>query len=316
MADTLPQISSEDLRILVSLAKRALEAPAVVRKFLQAQGVTIVPANWLSDIPFLEDVERSFENKFEHGAFNVPSVFNPKVMADFLGDLDRYADEFDPPVEGTLESPAAFFWRNPVFSWSDAMAYYCVLRHFQPLSIVEIGAGFSTLVALEAVKRNGVGEIWCVDPFPAPWLEQLKGIRLVRNHVQNLDPSFFVQRLTREGDVLSIDSSHTVKAGGDCIQIYLRVLPAISANIVVHVHDIYLPFPIPARFAVNEHRYWTEQYVLYAYLLDNAKTQVIYGSSYHHALNRDRLDHFMRGRNPPGGASLWFKLLGKAASGR
>jgi hypothetical protein len=315
MANTPPPISSEELQTLVSLAKRVIEGPPDGRKLLQKQGVTILPANWLSDIPLLEDVERSFENKFEDGAYNAVSVFNPKVLAEFLGELDRYADEFDPPVEGNVEAPAGYFWRNPVFSWSDAMAYYCVLRHFQPLSIVEIGPGFSTLVALEAIKRNGAGEICCIDPYPAPWLERLKGIKLIRNHVQDLDPGFFVRYLAREGDVLSIDSSHTVKAGGDCAQIYLRVLPQICSNIVVHVHDIYLPFSMPLRFSVNDQRYWTEQYVLYAYLLDNPKTQVIYGSAYHNRFNRKRLDDLMRGRNPPGGASLWFKLLAKVASG-
>jgi hypothetical protein len=49
-------------------------------------------------------------------------------------------------------------------------------------------------------------------------------------------------------------------------------------------------------------------------LLDNPRTQVIFGSVYNHRVNRDQLDHLMRGRNPAGGASLWFKLFAKAAA--
>jgi hypothetical protein len=166
MADTSPPISPEELRTLVALAKRAIQSPPEIRKLLQTQGVTILAANRLSDIPLLEEVERSFESQFAEGPYNAASIFNPKVIAGFLDQLDGYADEFDPPSEGDIDVPAGFFWRNPAFSWSDAMAYYCVLRYFQPLCIVEIGSGFSTLVALQAIKRNRGGRSGVSSRFP------------------------------------------------------------------------------------------------------------------------------------------------------
>jgi hypothetical protein len=194
------------------------------------------------------------------------------------------------------------------------MAYYCIIRHLKPMRVIEVGSGFSTLVALEALERNGVGALTCIEPFPLPWLERLLdrrcGTSLIKRRVQDISPEFFNRNLVC-GDVLFIDSTHTVKAGSDCLHLYLRVLPQIEHHIMVHAHDIHLPFPLPQR-DFDRHVYWTEQYLLYAYLLDNPKVRVVFGSVYTNRFLRDGLTKLMSAKRPAGGGSIWFRLDGRS----
>ena len=47
------------------------------------------------------------------------------------------------------------------------------------------------------------------------------------------------------GDILFIDSSHVVAIGSDVIYLYLEVLPRLAPGVVVHAHDIFMPFNYP-----------------------------------------------------------------------
>src|SRR5690349_1314946 len=108
MTDSSKQFTPEEFNVLVSLARRALYADPEVQKALQQQNVFISPANFYSNIPLIEEVESSFELNIPDGPYNSPAVFNQKVMLDFLGEIDKFADEFDPPKEGDRENPDGF----------------------------------------------------------------------------------------------------------------------------------------------------------------------------------------------------------------
>ena len=116
--------------------------------------------------------------------------------------------------------------------------------------------------------------------------------------------------VVRDGDVLFIDSTHTVKTGSDCLHIYLRLLPNITASVYVHAHDVFLPYPMPKRWLLESQWYWTEQYLLMAYLLDNKRIETLYGSMYNRRFNGDLMEQLMGGKHPPGGCSFWFHYRG------
>ncbi len=71
-------------------------------------------------------------------------------------------------------------------------------------------------------------------------------------------------------------------------------MPSISQSITVHSHDIFLPFGMPLAWSRDLQLYWTEQYLLYAYLLGNSRARVIFGSAYAFEFLRDRSEHLMR----------------------
>ena len=192
------------------------------------------------------------------------------------------------------------------------MAYYCFIRLFRPRTIIEIGSGFSTLVALEAIRRNGSGRVICIEPYPRPFLANNDQITLIRKPAQTLSADELNGWLG-DGDFLFIDSTHTVKTGSDCTHLYLRLLPQLRRNLLIHAHDIFLPFGLPMDWLLNKQIFWTEQYLLLAFLTDNPKARVLFGSSYHDAFQKPRLDQFMGGKWPSGGGSFWFRYDGARA---
>jgi hypothetical protein len=157
-----------------------------------------------------------------------------------------------------------------------------------------------------ACERNGLGRIVCVDPIPSEFVQAIAGIELVRRPVQELETGFFADAL-RDGDMLVIDSTHTVKHDSDCLHLYLRILPAVAAPIAVQVHDVYLPETVSLEQMRDKQVFWGEQYLLYAYMCGNPGTRAVYGSRYHARFNPEMLDRFMCGRYRAGGASFWFE---------
>ncbi len=104
-------------------------------------------------------------------------------------------------------------------SYSDAMSYYSIIRHLRPKKVLEIGSGFSSLIALEALQKNGTGSLTCIEPFPREFLKKNTAIDLVQKPAQEITAQYINDTLDN-GDILCIDSTHTVKHGSDCLHLY------------------------------------------------------------------------------------------------
>jgi hypothetical protein len=50
--------------------------------------------------------------------------------------------------------------------------------------------------------------------------------------------------------------------------------------VVVQVHDIFLPFEYRRDWVLDEFRFWTEQYLLQAFLTFNSEFEVLLGNYY------------------------------------
>lgn len=298
----------EEIEQLGRLLGRLVYAPSVIRKRLQAHGATLTRADFYAEIPTIAELEASFRQpsrlRFDH-------VFGqPDAMRRFLIELQVHAGEFNPPAQ--TDDPHRFAWQNGVFSYSDAMAYYAMIRRYRPRTVLELGCGSSTLIAREALRANGSGRLICVEPFPSPALRTLPGITLIESRAQELDDAFLAQYLT-DGDILFIDTTHTVRHDSDCLHIYLRLLPALRSQAFVHVHDIYLPGTLPLPMMRDQQLFWNEQYLLCAYMQDNPRVSTLYGSAWHMRHNLEGLTRFMAGQYAPGGASFWFSQSGRRA---
>lgn len=185
----------------------------------------------------------------------------------------------DVPVDAPVPGQP-FYLLNGLFMAIDAQVYYGLVRHLKPARIVEIGSGFSTLVALRAVERNvaegkRATEVLCVEPYPMEELSRAAGdrLRLVAKPVQAVPMDVFTS--LGEGDVLFIDSTHVLKSGGDVWYEYCEILPRLAPGVWVHVHDISLPAPYPRAYH-RLRRYWNEQYVLQAYLTHNSRVEIVW----------------------------------------
>lgn len=123
----------------------------------------------------------------------------------------------------------------------DAAAAYALMRDRKPQHLIEVGSGHSTRVLAKAL--GGMGEILAIDPAPRADIAGLPGVQVVPSTVQAAPLELF-DRLGR-GDVLFIDSSHILMPGSDVDLLLNRVLPRLPAGVIVHIHDIFLPFDYP-----------------------------------------------------------------------
>lgn len=171
-----------------------------------------------------------------------------------------------------------FYYHNGSFEAGDAEYFYNIIRYFKPKTIIEIGSGNSTLMAINALRQNKkedrsyVCKHICIEPYELAWLDNVD-VTVMREKVENLDIEMF-QQLERN-DVLFIDSSHVIRPRGDVLFEYLQILPVLKGGVLVHIHDIFTPNDYPLEWMVNEFRLWNEQYLLEAFLLFNTEYKVI-----------------------------------------
>jgi len=306
--ETPPGAGDINLERFISECQRLVRAPGAVRQRMEDNGVMLIPADFYSAVPLLRDLDRTFEGVEGDRRPLYGRIFDHAVVAQYLQRMDDFANEFDPPVSGDEAACTEFFWGNSQFSYGDAMAYYCLVRWLRPRRVVEIGSGFSTLVADAAIRKNGSGDIVCIDPFPRPFLSQIKSVsEVISQPIQAITPEAFAT-LLNPADILFIDSTHTVKIGSDCLYIYLVLMPSITQALTVHSHDIFLPFGMPLAWSRDLQIHWTEQYLLYAYLLGNSRARAVFGSAYAFEFLRDPSERLMRGRYGAGGGSLWYQI--------
>ncbi len=198
-----------------------------------------------------------------------------------LGEFN-FADELGQIPVGRATQKLGFYHRNPSIGPCDAELLYCMLRHFKPARIIEVGSGYSSRLIKEALdinKSEGVdSEQVCIEPFEMPWLEELGVEKVIRSKVENVDTEVF-ESLERD-DILFIDSSHVVRTGGDVTKLYLEILPKLKSGVIIHAHDIFTPYEYPRQWVVEMRRFWTEQYLLEAFLSFNKSFEVVLSANY------------------------------------
>jgi hypothetical protein len=136
---------------------------------------------------------------------------------------------------------------------------------------------------------------------------------LIGKKVQDIGLEFFSQ--LGSGDILFIDSSHTVKIGSDVNYLFLEVLPRLNPGVIVHVHDIFLPFEYRRDWVLDEFRFWTEQYLLQAFLTFNCEFEVLLANYYLSHYHQERLQAAFPGLPRWIGGSFWMRRKPIAALG-
>jgi predicted O-methyltransferase YrrM len=240
-----------------------------------------------SDYPAVARLFAAFEPTFRH----------------WLDRLDRYADIFrslsGPPPRPRLTQD----W----FPRLDATIAYTIVRDLRPRRIVEVGSGHSTRFLSRAVADAASDcEILCIDPKPRAALEGL-AVRHVARRLQEVPEESFA--VLAPGDVLFIDSSHLALPGSDVDHFFHRILPALPAGVLVHVHDIFLPDPYPREWAW---RGYGEQLLVASWLLAG-RLEPVFASHWVATRMREKLAQTVIARLPLAeGAyetSLWARLL-------
>lgn len=199
----------------------------------------------------------------------------------------KFRNEYNNFPREQTPIPYQFFVNNGAFESVDSELYYCIIRHFKPKKIIEVGAGNSTYLGAQAVTKNkkecGMDcEYVAIDPYPNRTLENgFPGLsKVIKSKVEDVALSIFLE--LKKNDILFIDSSHVLNIGNDVHYLYSEILPRLNKGVLIHAHDIFLPANYPRNWVLKRYSFWNEQYLLQAFLTFNNAFEVVLWASYLH----------------------------------
>lgn len=209
--------------------------------------------------------------------------------------------------------PAEYFTSNIVYPPLDASVLQAMLRHLRPRRMIEVGCGYSSLVTAQVNRDflDGQMRFTCIDPYPPDFLAPgVPGISDLRTEEIQATPLELFEEL-EENDVVFIDTSHTVKTGGDVPWIYHQIFPRLKRGVLVHVHDMFLPGEYPSSW-VLEGWGWNEIYLMQSFLDFNSAFEVAFSvhwmlQNHPEALREAFPDLSERETKLYSSASLWIR---------
>ena len=274
-------------RLLARLVRRYLRSllldPEFFR-FWEQGGFHVTPVHFLSTVP---DTRLLPDSLWQNSSELVGLDMKPERQLQLLDTfISMYKAHYDAFPASQSDVPHEFFLDNGTFGSVDAEIAYCVVRHFKPRRIIEIGSGASTRLLAQGVVENQresaahACRLVSIDPYPGETVR--KGIpglsELVQQRVQDVPLAFFNE--LGENDILFIDSTHIAQIGSDVVFEFLEVIPRLKRGVLIHVHDVFLPASYPRHWIFREHWFWNEQYMLQAFLAFNHAFEVVWAGSY------------------------------------
>lgn len=170
---------------------------------------------------------------------------------------------------------------NTGLSLMDAFVLYAMVREKKPKLMIEIGAGESTKISLEAIdanKKEGYDcKLYSIDPYPYDYLREIdrEDFQLIEKKVQDVDISFFA-----DADLLFIDSTHVCKIGSDVNYEILEIIPNLRPGVPIHWHDIVMPNNYWEYWIRESNMFWNESYMVHAFMLFNDSFKTIWAARY------------------------------------
>lgn len=246
----------------------------------ERRGYHITPVHYHYPIPDTRELKKAYPLSTKAAGINMRPEFQLNLLREEFPKFSSGYNEF--PIQALNSN--SFYLNNDAFNGIDPHVYYSIIQHFQPKKIIEVGSGFSTILAFQALKRNNINsKLILIDSWPREFTRNFisrnsSHIEHLQRKVEELDIDLFLQ--LHENDILFIDSSHVVCAGSDVSFLLLEVIPRLSHGVIIHFHDIFLPLNYPINWVIEENRFWTEQYLLQAYLADNKQTEILFANNF------------------------------------
>ncbi len=268
------------------------------------------PGHYYSPLPDLDDIEKNQSRLFNSKGRECPGiVIDAESQIKLIQSFKRYAADFEIP-EDKIETNR-YFSNNELFCRSDAFVLYCMMRHYTPARIIEVGSGFSSALMMDVNDAffNGGMQFTFIEPYP----ERLKSLmrandsataKILVQNVQDVPMEIF--KSLKCGDILFIDSSHVTKIGSDVNHIIFEVLPVLTECVIIHFHDILWPFEYPLEW-LQKGRAWNEAYLLKAFLQYNHVFKILFSNSFIGEFYSDEMNTVFPMFSDNAGGSLWLQ---------
>ena len=269
-----------------------------IYKFGTRCGVHVLPVHYYSPLADIVELERTRDTwARKSGLAGIDASLDDQVR-ELTATCRPYQAEYEGNKTFKYAVDHAF---GPGYGYLEAQALHGAIRRFRPKQVIEVGSGVSTWCMLTALKMNREQHgadfsLTCIEPNPSSRLKKLEEIDLLQQRVQAVS---FEQAFSKLGknDVLFIDSSHTVKPGSDVNYLILEILPRLSPGVIVHFHDISLPYNYPPQ-VLQTFFQWDETSLLQAFLIHNNKAKLLFCLSQLHYERKDVLKDVFPDYNP------------------
>lgn len=275
----------------------------------QNLGFHITPVQYYEPIPDTRILKDSIWNKHsELVGIKLNSKSQLKLLSKFQ---TMYKKEYSQIPHDKTSSPLDYFIQNGGFESVDGEILYCMLRYFKPSQLFEIGSGYSSLLAKKALGKNledGRKTKYTIfDPYPTKLIKS--NYKLKKIKAEDIPTKQFDQ--LGQNDILFIDSSHVVRIGGDVQFLILEVLPRIKKGTVVHFHDIFLPSNYLKDQVLKNYEFFSEQYLLQAFLTENENWEILLAASYLHLYHPKKLSAAFPSydKNTTWPGSFWIRKI-------
>lgn len=252
-----------------------------LHQFGDKLGIHILPVHYYSPVPNVHELRRTLALWTKKSDLPGVSMSLDEQIANLRTICLPYQHEYagnQVYLEGVSNHC------GPGYGYIEAQTLHAVIRRYKPQRIVEVGSGVSTYCMLAALALNQKetgrsAKLVSIEPYPSEKLRRLPEIQLIPQPVQTAPVELF--KALGPGDMLFVDSSHTVKPGSDVNYLILEVLPILQSGVMVHFHDIFLPYDYQ-RDVLCTLFYWAETSLLRAFLIGNDKAKVLFCLSHLH----------------------------------
>lgn len=259
-----------------------------------------------SPIPSQEDIARGLSSP----APVLGIDYNERQQKIWLGRAVRLFPKLKLPV---VHVPGRRYWYlNGSYGALDAIFLATIMNELRPQRIDEVGSGYSSALISDLNEDMGIGAFFTsIDPdltrlekltsFP-----ELMSRPIYKTPIQDFPLEHF--DFLSAGDILFIDSTHVAKIGSDVTHILFNILPRLKPGVLVHFHDVFDGFEYPREwFAAG--RYWNEQYMLRAFLMNNSGWQIECMTAWLFNNFNDVFRKELPVTLKTGGGSLWIRKL-------
>lgn len=211
--------------------------------------------------------------------------FREKEQLELLHELVPFYKEMPFPEKQT--EGFRYYLGNGIFSYSDGIFLYMLMRAWKPKRIIEVGSGHSSAVMIDTNERffNNSIKLTFIEPYPERLYSLLKDSdksqnRIFEKPIQQVPYAEF--EALESGDILFVDSSHVSKTGSDVNYIFFEVLPRLKKGVYIHFHDVFTPMEYPKSWVMKPNDWFgfNEIYILRAFLMYNPEFEIVLFNTY------------------------------------
>ena len=269
-----------------------------------------LPGHYYSPIISTDEIrKREYEVWPEKIESTIEGIsLNPENQIKLVRSFQTFYDEM--PFTEIKTVNCRYYFKNELYSYTDAIFLYSMIRQFKPKRIIEIGSGFSSAVMMDTnmLFFDNQIKITFIEPYSERlrslmYENDLKNNELIESQLQVVPITIFEK--LNDGDVLFVDSSHVIKTGSDLHEIFFKIIPSLKSGVLIHFHDVFYPFEYPKDW-VLEGRNWNEDYFLRAFLMYNESFEIKLFSDYLHSFHPEIFTNMPLSYKNWGG-NLWLQ---------